>query len=229
MKVAREGVAVRARRGYFAPGRDDEGRRRRSRGGTPPSSARSTRRSTSPEVPLRAIADVLGEAEPGKAAVRLTVEADIRSLAFAEKGGTARDTLELLLLVAREDTGEFTRFDQQFEMSLRPETRARYERDGFPITRELPLAPGPLPGADRGPRPEQRARWAAYLTSSRSRTSPASACRASSSRDRLREEAKGGPRARADGPAAFAPAGNPALPLRGVRRGDGRRHRPAAA
>ena len=26
--------------------------------------------------------------------------------------------------------GEFTRFDQQFEMSLRPESRARYEREG---------------------------------------------------------------------------------------------------
>ncbi len=47
----------------------------------------------------------------------------------------------------REDTGEFTRFDQQFEMSLRPETRARYEREGFPITRELALAPGRVPGA----------------------------------------------------------------------------------
>ena len=93
-------------------------------------------------MPLRAIADVLGPAEPGQAAVRLTVEADVRAFAFAEKGGTARDTLEFLLLVAREDTGEFTRFDQQFEMSLRPESRARYEREGFPITRDLALAPG---------------------------------------------------------------------------------------
>jgi hypothetical protein len=72
----------------------------------------------------------------------VTVDADIRGFAFAEKGGTARDTLEFLLLVAREDTGEFSRFDQQFEMSLRPETKARYEKDGFPITREVPLAPG---------------------------------------------------------------------------------------
>jgi len=44
--------------------------------------------------------------------------------------------------VAREDTGEFSRFDQQFEMSLRPETRSRYEREWFPITRELKLTPG---------------------------------------------------------------------------------------
>ena len=54
-----------------------------------------------PDVPLRAIAHVLGAAEPGKASVLLTVEADIRGLAFTEKGGTSRDTLEFLLLVAR--------------------------------------------------------------------------------------------------------------------------------
>ena len=74
--------------------------------------------------------------------MRLTVEVDVRGFAFADKGGTARDTLEFLLIVAREDTGEFSRFDQQFDMNLRPETKARYERTGFPITREVPLAPG---------------------------------------------------------------------------------------
>jgi VWFA-related protein len=141
VRAAREGVRLRARRGYFAPGGD--GKRPAPAEGR---DAAFQRALDAPfdlgGVPLRAIADVLGPAEAGKARVRLTVEADIRSLAFVEKGGTARDTLELLLLVAREDTGEFTRFDQQFELSLRPETRARYERDGFPIHREVPLAPG---------------------------------------------------------------------------------------
>ena len=141
VKVARDGVAVRARRGYYAPG--GTGDRRLAAEGR---DAALQRALDAPfdlaEVPLRAIADVLGEEEPGKAAVRLTVETDVRSFAFTEKGGTARDRLEFLLLVAHEDTGEFTRFDQQFEMSLRPETRARYERDGFPITRDLALAPG---------------------------------------------------------------------------------------
>jgi VWFA-related protein len=141
VKVARDGIAVRARRGYYAPG-GNGGRRLAAEG----RDAAIQRALDAPfdlaDVPLRAIADVLGEKEPGKAAVRLTVETDVRSFAFTEKGGAARDMLEFLLLVAREDTGEFTRFDQQFEMSLRPETRARYERDGFPITRELSLAPG---------------------------------------------------------------------------------------
>ncbi|HSD65473.1 MAG TPA: VWA domain-containing protein [Vicinamibacteria bacterium] len=141
VRVAREGARVRARRGYYAPGAS-EGRPK----GVEGSDAAMQRALDAPfdlaDVPLRAIADVLGPAEAGKATVRLTVEADIRGFAFAEKGGLSRDTLELLLLVARDDTGEFSRFDQQFEMNLRPETRARYEKDGFSIAREVPLAPG---------------------------------------------------------------------------------------
>lgn len=140
VKVAREGVRVRARRGYYAPG--GTGTRHAEEG----RDAALQRALDAPfdlaGVPLRAIADVLSPAEEGKATVRITVEADVRRFAFAERGGASRDTLELLLLVAREDTGEFTRFDQQFEMSLRPETRARYERDWFPVHREVALAPG---------------------------------------------------------------------------------------
>jgi VWFA-related protein len=140
VKVAREGVRLRARRGYYAPGGSGERKAEEGR------DAALQRALDAPfdlsGVPLRAIADVLGPAEGGTATVRITVEADVRRFAFEEKGGVVRDTLELLLLVAREDTGEFTRFDQQFEMSLRPETRARYERDWFPVHREVPLAPG---------------------------------------------------------------------------------------
>lgn len=140
VKVAREGVRLRARRGYHAPGGSGERKAEEGR------DAALQRALDAPfdlsGVPLRAIADVLGPAEGEKATVRITVEADVRRFAFGEKGGAVRDTLELLLLVAREDTGEFTRFDQQFEMNLRPETRARYERDWFPVHREVPLAPG---------------------------------------------------------------------------------------
>jgi hypothetical protein len=45
-------------------------------------------------------------------------------------------------VVAERQTGEFHRFDQQFAVSFKPETRARYEKTWFPITRELALAPG---------------------------------------------------------------------------------------
>jgi len=141
VKVAREGVTLRARRGYFAPGRDEK-------------AAQPGRRDTAiqraldapfdlPDVPLRALALVFGDAGQGQTTVRLTAEADIRGLAFVDKDGVSRDALEMLLLAARRDTGDFTRFDQQFEMALQKETRARYERTWFPITRELHLDPGP--------------------------------------------------------------------------------------
>jgi VWFA-related protein len=140
-EVAREGVVVRARRGYFAPGRGG------AKKTLEPRDAAFQRALDAPfdlqGVALRVLAQVLGEVEPGKSAVLVTTEADIRGLAFAERAGAARDTLEFLLLVARRDVAEHTRFDQQFEMAFRPETRARFERTWFPVQRELKLAPGP--------------------------------------------------------------------------------------
>jgi hypothetical protein len=63
-------------------------------------------------------------------------------VAFETRGGTAEDTLETMLVVTNRETAEFFRFDQQFEMSFRPETRARYEESWFPIRRRLELVPG---------------------------------------------------------------------------------------
>ena len=141
VSVARSGVTLHARRGYFAP--DARG----SAGSTEGRDEAMQRALDAPfdlgGVGLRALAQVFGEAAPGQARVLLTVEADIRALAFAEDGGTARDALDTLLVVAHRGSGEFTRFDQQFEMSFRPQTRAAYERTWFPMTRELKLPPGP--------------------------------------------------------------------------------------
>lgn len=141
VKLARDGLVVRARRGYFAPGRDDAKQTLEAR------DAAFQRALDAPfdltEVPLRTLAQVFGEAESGKQAVVVTTEADIRGLAFDERAGTARDTLEFLLVVARRDRAEHTRFDQQFEMAFQKQTRARLERTWFQIQRELKLAPGP--------------------------------------------------------------------------------------
>jgi VWFA-related protein len=139
VKVAREAVSVRARRGYYAPGNGEK-------------KATETRDAAMqraldapfdlPDVPLRALAHVFGETGKGRLQVLLTGEVDVRRLAFFGEGGTDRDTVEALTVITRRDTGEQTRFDSQFEMTLRPETRERYERTWFPITRAIDLRPG---------------------------------------------------------------------------------------
>lgn len=141
VRIARQDVTVRARRGYYAPGREDKKPAAETR------DAAIQRALDAPfdlsAIPLRALTYVLGEASPGKANVLLTAEADIHGLAFAEREGTSRDSLDTLVLVARRDNGEYTRFDQQFELTFRQETRERYERTWFPVVREMPLTPGP--------------------------------------------------------------------------------------
>jgi VWFA-related protein len=141
VKLAREDVVVRARRGYYAPGPALAGAKPEGRDAAIQRALNAP--FDLPGIPLRALAQSFGEAEKDKTRALVTVEADIRGLAFEEQGGTARDRLELLLLVAHSETGTVTRFDQQLDLSLRPETRTRYERSWFPIVRELPLPAGP--------------------------------------------------------------------------------------
>jgi hypothetical protein len=72
----------------------------------------------------------------------VTAEADVRGFAFEPGGNGSRDTLELLLVVTNRDTAEFFRFDQQFAMNFKAETRARYEKTWFAMPRSLELVPG---------------------------------------------------------------------------------------
>jgi VWFA-related protein len=142
VKVSRPGLTVRARKGYYAPGG------KKAEAAVAEGRDAAIQRAVNapfdvPDVPLRATAHMFGESEAGKVDVLVTTEADIRSLAFAERGGAAKDTLEYLLVVAERASGEFHRFDQQFAMSFGAETRARYERTWFPIARQLRLLPGP--------------------------------------------------------------------------------------
>ena len=142
VKVAGAGTTVRARRGYYAPGE--------AKGAPPkppePRDAAIQRAIDSPfdlaEVPLRATTHVFGEGDEGKLRVVLTAEADIAHFAFDDAGGTSKDLLETMLVVANRATGEFFRFDQQFDMRFRPETRARYAKTWFPFSREISLVPG---------------------------------------------------------------------------------------
>ena len=227
VKVAREDVSVRARRGYFAPGRDEKGAK------VVEARDAAIQRALDapfdlPEVPLRAIAQVFGEAAPGQASVLLTVEADIRGLAFAEKDGVSRDTLELLLLVAQPRHRRVHALRPAVRDGL-PEgdARAVRARRGSRSRASCKLGPGPYQ-AKIVTRDQNSGRLGS-LTHDFEVPAP-TGLRVSSLvlSDRLREEAKGG-RPGARGAASLRSRRDAPLPVRGVRRGEGPRDRPARA
>ncbi len=222
---------MRARRGYFAPGRrDDEAKPAEGR------DAAIQRALDAPfdltEVPLRAIADVGPSREAGKATVRLLGRGGRARLRVRREGRPRAATRSSSCCSWRGRTpGEFTRFDQQLEMSLQPETRARYERDGFPIAREMPLAPGRYQA-----RIVVRDRNGGRIGSLLHEFDVPAARRACASRrvraDGSRREPTGDGRGAPPAPEPtarrqFRGRGHAALPLRGVRRGDGRGERKA--
>jgi VWFA-related protein len=137
VKVAREGVKVRARRGYYATtSRDSEGSRERALG----------RALDSPfdleGIPLRLAAHVFEEKTPGQARVLITTEVDVQALQLREGGAASVDALEYRLLVAHLETGSTLAGEQHVPVRLRPEACELGLRRWLPITSEATLAPG---------------------------------------------------------------------------------------
>lgn len=138
VRVAREGVRVRARRGCYP-----------AAGGVSPREGRDEalqRALDSPfdldGIPLRAAALVFGEKAPGQEQVLITAEVDLRALALRDVGGVLEGHLEYRLVVADLETGALHRRDEQIELKIPPADRERHSRSGFPVTREVALAPG---------------------------------------------------------------------------------------
>jgi VWFA-related protein len=142
VKVARRGVDVRARRGYYAPGPPAAGAVAKAGGRDEAIQAALDSPYEIDGVPLRATSFVFEEAALGKAAVVIATDVDIRGLAFEKQEERLEDALEFLLVVAHRETGEFHRYDQTVELKLQPETLDRYSRSWFPLRRDFELAPG---------------------------------------------------------------------------------------
>jgi len=142
VKVARRGVDVRARRGYYAPPPPSVGTVAKTSGRDEAIQAALDSPYEVEGIPLRATSFVLEEASLGKAAVVIATDVDVRDLAFEKRGERLEDALEFLLVVVHRETGEFHRYDQTVELKLQPETLARYSRTWFPLRRDFELAPG---------------------------------------------------------------------------------------
>ena len=95
------------------------------------------------EIPLRMTHFVREEtALVGKARVLVATEVDVGRLALEQKDEGAVGALQMLLVTANRETGEFWRYDQRLDLKLSAETRDQLSRTWLPVVRDFELAPG---------------------------------------------------------------------------------------
>jgi VWFA-related protein len=136
------GLEVRARKGYYAPSADGPTVPESAPGVDPVFQAALDSPWAEDAIPLRMTHYVGSEKTPGKASVLVATEVDIRGLDLETVEGRYVGAIELLLLIAHRESGEFFRYDQRIDMDMRPATRERLSRLWFPIVRDVDLQPG---------------------------------------------------------------------------------------
>ena len=141
VRLARKGVDLRARKGYYAP---VEGKAppKKPTGIDPDIQQALDSPYEMGQIPLRMSAYIFDETILGKANTTVVVEADIKDMGFHEAEGRLLDSIEFLLVTAHRETGEYFRYDQKVDMKLLPATRDRLLKSWFPIVRDFDLAPG---------------------------------------------------------------------------------------
>jgi VWFA-related protein len=139
VRVAGEGVRVRARRGYY-PAPADGGARTPARERALERAVDSPLDATS--IPVRAAVSVLGERPGDKVGVLVTAEVDVRALALRDEGASSVGTIDLVVAVLAGESGTLHRSDDTVPLRLGADERERLVRTWLPLTREAALAPG---------------------------------------------------------------------------------------
>ncbi|HEX9189314.1 MAG TPA: VWA domain-containing protein [Vicinamibacteria bacterium] len=139
----KEGLVIRARRGYYAPRDGDPA----APGPAERKDADMQRALDSPyyaaEIPARMSAYVRDEVVSERARTLLAAEIDVSDLTFESRGDGRRvGTLNLLFTVAHRDSSDTQREDKEVEIVLRPGPAETTERVWYAVNREFQLAPG---------------------------------------------------------------------------------------
>ncbi len=142
LATPRRGVEVRARRGYYAPSENAATPKRPPSALDPELELALDSPFEQEGIALRATTYAFDETTLGRALTMVAAEVDVRNLAFEEKGGRLEDVLELLIVAQHRETGEYFRYDQKIEMSLKPGTREKLARTWYPVSREFELPAG---------------------------------------------------------------------------------------
>lgn len=141
VSVARDGVDVRARRGYYAP-KDGEERPRPKDELDPAVRAGLDAPGGRSGLPLRLTSIVFGPQADGKAKTWLVAEADPTPLRLQPRAGRYEANLNAYVVVHGRDTGSVDSQETRLELSLPAEVYQVVARTGVPIRREFALAPG---------------------------------------------------------------------------------------
>lgn len=141
VKLARPGVDVRARRGYYAPS-DKPGPAPSERELPPPVRAGLDAPTPAGSLPLRLVSHVFGPQAGGKLQVLLLAEADVRPLKVTARQGRYQAALDTYVVIHGRDNGALERNETRLDLDVPAEAWGQVAGAGVPIRREFSLAPG---------------------------------------------------------------------------------------
>jgi VWFA-related protein len=141
LQPERKGLEVRARRGYYAPG-DETADKAKAPVGDPVVERALDSPFDVGDIPLRVTTYVFDETLLGRARVFVASEVDVSDFAFETRDGLLVDEIEVLVTAQHRETGEYYRYSQEVQMSLRPETREKLRKTWYPVSREFELPTG---------------------------------------------------------------------------------------